>query len=58
MIMNHEIIIFTKNSDKTPNLNHISQKIDIQNVDVTNSKELEKNFKKSGSQSGCYYSTR
>ena len=38
----HEIIIFTKNSDKTPNLNHISQKIDIQNVDVTNSKELEK----------------
>lgn len=38
----HEIIVFTKNSDKTPNLNHISQKINIQNVDVTNSKELGK----------------
>jgi UDP-glucose 4-epimerase len=37
----HEIVVFTRNSNSSPNLNHISQKINIQNVDVTNSLELE-----------------
>ena len=38
----NEIIVFTRDSKKTPNLNHIYSKIDIQSVDVTNSSYLEK----------------
>ena len=42
----NEIIVFTRDSKKTPNLNHIYSKIDIQSVDVTNSSYLEKkNFR-------------
>ncbi len=38
----NEIIVFTRDSKKIPNLNHIYPKIDIQSVDVTNSSYLEK----------------
>ena len=38
----NEIIVFTRDSKKIPNLNHIYSKIDIQSVDVTNSSYLEK----------------
>jgi UDP-glucose 4-epimerase len=38
----HKVIIFTRDSKKTSNLNHILEKISVECVDVTNSTYLEK----------------
>ena len=38
----HDVVIFTRDTQKNQNINHILDKITIENVDVTNSSNLEK----------------